>query len=242
MAFCSRCGNHLEGNERFCVKCGADLAATPPSATAPTAPVAPVAPIPQYAAPPAGYPAGGPVPVAVTIPAAQRRAPWGWIAIVVILAGIAFYYYHKEQTLLALIQNAINSDGSNGGGNNNSGGGNNGGGGGNNGGNNNSGGGPNLQQLMQQQNWATTGWNLSNGVVLVEGTWDNTSATNLATGTLVCTEYDANSNQIGTMSMHITGPINANTTYTWNTTNPLNMGAPVANLQKLGCGVTAVTV
>ena len=244
MAFCSKCGNHLEGNERFCVKCGADLAATPPSTTPPAAPVASPAPVAQYAAVPAGYPGGAPIPMAIPMPApAAKRVPWVWIVLTVLFAGVAFYYYHKEQTLLALIQNAINSNngggGNNGGGNNggNTGGGGN-GGGGNGGGNNGGGGGNNTQALMQQQVWQMTQWNQTGGDVVVQGTWTNNSTTTLTNGTLTCTEYDANSTQLGTLTDTLLGPIKGNMVYTFNS---INMGSPAANLNKLGCALTAIT-
>jgi predicted amidophosphoribosyltransferase len=54
-AFCSKCGTQLEGNERFCVKCGNDVtAAAPASAPAPVA----AAPPPRVAQPMAPPPVG----------------------------------------------------------------------------------------------------------------------------------------------------------------------------------------
>jgi hypothetical protein len=50
MAFCSSCGGHLEGNERFCAKCGADQTAQ--TAGAPAVPAA----APPAPAPPAAFP------------------------------------------------------------------------------------------------------------------------------------------------------------------------------------------
>jgi len=67
MAFCSSCGGQLEGNERFCVKCGADQTAKAGSAPAVQA-AAPPAPAPPAAFPPtpvqpfAGMPSHYPPP------------------------------------------------------------------------------------------------------------------------------------------------------------------------------------
>ncbi|MGA8110291.1 MAG: FxLYD domain-containing protein [Acidobacteriaceae bacterium] len=184
--------------------------------------------------------------MAIPMPApAAKRVPWVWILLTVLCAGVAFYYYHKEQTLLALIQNALNGS-NNGGGNNggnsggggNNGGGGNGGGGGNSGGNNGSGGGNNTQALMQQQVWQMTQWNQTGGNVVVQGTWTNNSTTTLTNGTLTCTEYDANSTQLGTLTDTLLGPIKGNMVYTFNS---INMGSPAANLNKLGCALSAIT-
>jgi len=238
MAFCSKCGNHLEGNERFCVKCGADLAATPPAATPPAAPSPAIAaPVAQYAAP-AGYPVPG--GIAVPMPAAvpAKRLPWVWIAITLVLAGVAFYYYHKEQTLVALIQNAINNSNSNGGGTTNN------GGGGNNNGGGAGGGGNNLAAVMQQQVWHQTAWQVTNGAVIVQGTWENNGTTSIANGTLTCTEYDANTQQLGTLTTTLYGPSNGpilgGNTYTYNS---INMGAATSSaLNRLGCSLTNVSL
>lgn len=244
MAFCSKCGNHLEGNERFCVKCGADLAATPPSATPPAAPAPSVAaPAAQYAVP-AGYAPPGSVPVAMQIPAASpKRLPWLWIVICLALAGTAFYYYHQTQLLQAEIArykpiiDLLNdtTGGDKGNGNNNNNGGGPGGGGGDGGGNN-------TQALMQQQVWHQTAWQVSNGVVVVQGTWQNNSGTSIRSGTLTCSEYDANNQPLGSLSTTLygpsDGPVLGGNIYTYNS---LNMGAPAANLDKLGCALTSLT-
>ncbi|HEY5212882.1 MAG TPA: zinc ribbon domain-containing protein [Acidobacteriaceae bacterium] len=101
--FCSKCGAQLEGNERFCVKCGHDVtaagAAPAPVATAPPPP--PMAPPPQgYAAsPPPGYGAPGPIPVmGVPPPAEPKKNNMMWAVIAIAAAAGGWYYYHNQQT------------------------------------------------------------------------------------------------------------------------------------------------
>lgn len=118
--FCSKCGTQLEGNERFCVKCGNDVTAAgtapAPIAAAPVAVAQPIAlppagyaapppqgyaapPPPGYGAPPPpGYGAPGPIPVIgmppPVAPQKKNSAMWGVIAIA--LAAGGWYYYHNN--------------------------------------------------------------------------------------------------------------------------------------------------
>lgn len=255
MAFCSKCGNHLEGNEKFCVKCGADLTTSPPLATPPTAPP-PAPPAPPYAA---GYPAGGPMPIAVAVPPPPaKRGVWGWLAVIAVLLGSTAFYYNKAQHPDAAACAAVNNNnggnnggsgnggGGNGGGGNNgggSGGGNTGGGnsgGGNNGGGNGGGGnnGPSLQALLQQQTVDFT-WAVTNNVVLVQAKWTNNSTSNFTNGILTCVQYNAGGSQLSSSTNTLLGPVNANTI---NTYNNVNMGAPSQGLDKLGCSMTNLTL
>ena len=99
--FCSKCGAQLEGNERFCVKCGNDVTG------AAAAPVAqPPAPVP----PPPGFPAHVPMPfvapgqlpmsVAMPPPAPAHKSGMLWIVIIAALAGGGWYYYtHTPQSV-----------------------------------------------------------------------------------------------------------------------------------------------
>lgn len=103
MAFCSNCGNQLEGNERFCVKCGKDLSAK--SATTATAPVAAPPPPAATALPvmppvPGAYVAPGAIPVAVAVsPApAKRGGMFGTVIVVLALLGGGWYYYKHKPT------------------------------------------------------------------------------------------------------------------------------------------------
>ena len=103
--FCGKCGAQLEGNERFCVKCGHDVtAAGAVPAAAPTpvaaAPPPPLAPPPQgYAAPPPpGYGAPGPIPVmGVPPPAPPKKNNMMWAVIAIAAAAGGWYYYHNNQ-------------------------------------------------------------------------------------------------------------------------------------------------
>ncbi len=105
MAFCNHCGAQLEGDERFCVKCGNDVkaqAAAPAAAvSAPaTAPAAPI-PVAQPAAPPPMYAAPGQFPVAMAVPPpAQSKHGWIWGVIIVALVLYGLYYVgtHNKQT------------------------------------------------------------------------------------------------------------------------------------------------
>jgi len=219
MAFCSKCGNHLEGNERFCVKCGADLAATPPSAAPPAAAASPVSPVAQYATP-AGYPPGS-MPIAVAVPPqpVPKRAPWGWLAIIVVLLGVAGYWYNQAQHVNPPVPTpspapapgpapAPNPNPA-----------------------------PNPQSLLQQQVLQMT-WQLVSNVVTAQIQWTNNSTMNVASGMAVCTQYDASGNKLSTWNETLTGPINAGTT--GNFTN-VTLGAPTQGLDKLGCALSTVT-
>ncbi len=215
MAFCSKCGNHLEGNERFCVKCGTDLAATPPSATPPAAP-APAPPIPHYAMP-AGYPQGTPMPFAVAVPPqpAPKRAPWGWLAIIAVLLGVSGYWYNQAQHVNPPVPapspapNPAPTPNPS----------------------------PAPGALLQQQVLQMT-WQLVSNVVTAQIQWTNNSSTNIASGVAVCTQYDAGGNKLSTWSETLTGPVNAGTTGSF--TN-VALGAPSQGLDKLGCTLTTVT-
>lgn len=100
-AFCSKCGTQLEGNERFCVKCGNDVLA-PAGAPA----VAPMtsAPPPGYLAAPAHMPfvAPGQLPMSVAMPppAPAHKSGMLWLVIIVALAAGGWYYYkHTPQSV-----------------------------------------------------------------------------------------------------------------------------------------------
>lgn len=100
-AFCSKCGTQLEGNERFCVKCGNDVmaAAGAPAAAPPMA----SAPPPGYAAPahmPFVAPGQVPMSVAMPPPAPAHKSGMLWLVIIVALAAGGWYYYkHTPQSV-----------------------------------------------------------------------------------------------------------------------------------------------
>lgn len=105
MAFCGNCGAQLEGNERFCVKCGRDttLQAAAPAASAPVASAAPPPVQPIAAMPPGAYAAPpGAIPVAMMPPQAQQKrgGTMGLIIVLAALAAVGYYYYthHKPIT------------------------------------------------------------------------------------------------------------------------------------------------
>ena len=87
MAFCSSCGAQLAGDERFCVKCGADQTA---KAAAPIPP-------PPYAAPlyPQGLP--GQPPIILGAPPAQsKQNRWIWAVVIVAVLGAGYYYNEQH--------------------------------------------------------------------------------------------------------------------------------------------------
>ncbi len=99
--FCNKCGAQLEGNERFCVKCGNDVTAGA-AASAPAAAAA--------APPPQGYPAHASIPVlapgqvpmsvAMPPPAPAKKSGVIWLVIIAALAAGAWYYYkHTPQSV-----------------------------------------------------------------------------------------------------------------------------------------------
>jgi len=107
MTFCGKCGAQLQGDERFCVACGADVSAqtastaavTSAPATAP-APGTPVPPRPVAPIQPTGfngpYAAPGQIPVVVGMPPpAQPKRGWMWVAVIVVVLG-GLYYIGKH--------------------------------------------------------------------------------------------------------------------------------------------------
>jgi hypothetical protein len=103
MAFCGNCGNQLQGDERFCVKCGHDVsapAAAPVAAAGATPPSQPMAVVaPMQPAAPAQYAAPGAIPVAVAVPQApQKRGGLLGTVIVIALVAAGLYYYSKHET------------------------------------------------------------------------------------------------------------------------------------------------
>ena len=102
MAFCGNCGNQLQGDERFCVKCGRDVSASAVAATAASTaqPVQPMAAVQQMQpAAPVQYAAPGAIPIAVALPQAPpKRGGWLGTVIVIVLAVGGWYYYSRHKT------------------------------------------------------------------------------------------------------------------------------------------------
>lgn len=110
MAFCASCGNQLEDNARFCVKCGADqitpdrgaqTAGGAPSAAATAAPEQRLAATPQQDPPPAQHPFPiGFAPAMPMPPAPAKRSGWIWALVIggAILFGLYYHDTHSKQT------------------------------------------------------------------------------------------------------------------------------------------------
>jgi zinc-ribbon domain len=94
MTTCSKCGAQLQGDERFCVKCGNDMSAQPAVAAS----AVPVVQAPQ-AMQPAAYAMPGGIPVAVPLPmpAPQKKRGLVWVLVVLGVLVLAYYYHAKHQ-------------------------------------------------------------------------------------------------------------------------------------------------
>lgn len=95
MAFCSSCGAVLEGDSRFCAKCGHDQTAKASGApaAAPAAPMGPPLNTPFMASGPVPMPMG-PGPVQMPTPAPVQKSGMMWVAALVVAAGGYYYYTH----------------------------------------------------------------------------------------------------------------------------------------------------
>src|ERR1700722_2723502 len=99
MAFCNSCGAQLEGDSRFCAKCGADQAAKAGGAP-PPAPAVPMAPGPNtpYMAPgQVPFPMGAPGQVPMPPAAPVHKSGMMWAAALIVAAGGYYYYTHYMQ-------------------------------------------------------------------------------------------------------------------------------------------------
>ncbi|MGB7742914.1 MAG: zinc ribbon domain-containing protein, partial [Terracidiphilus sp.] len=88
MTTCSKCGAQLQGDERFCVKCGNDMSAQPAAAAS----AVPAAQMMQPAGM-AAYAMQGGIPVAVPLPmpAPAKKVGLTWVVIVIGLLVLAYY-------------------------------------------------------------------------------------------------------------------------------------------------------
>jgi hypothetical protein len=227
MAFCSKCGAQLEGNERFCRGCGHDLSAAGAAASAPGAAAAsfaapaaaqPVAPYPQF------YPAAGQIPI-VTIPQEVPKHH-GWIWGVIIVAGILYGLYYigshdqqnqpQGQSPTQQPGTAPPPAGA-------------------------QPGGPNAALLKQQV--LTLQWRVANGdVQLYNQKWDNRSNVAIVAASAECDQLDQNG------SVLLKKPIDLE-----DQTDPalqpgytkefddLDIGPAVQGVSNVNCGIVAVT-
>lgn len=214
MAFCSNCGNQLEGNERFCGKCGSDVSAkTGPAAgpvaagpiavprAVPSAAMPPAQPVQPMAAMPGMYAAPGAIPMAVAMPPqapAKRGITLGTVVIIAALAAAGYYYYKNYYVPEHQKQN---------------------------------GGAAALGKLQAfDAHWQTV-----NGYIeLTNGKWTNNSTVAVQSATLECDQYDAGGNDLDQMRTTLTGPVNPGGTDSF---NPFNMGAVANNLNKVTCTI-----
>lgn len=254
-AFCSKCGAHVEENERFCPKCGNDVtaaAATPavaPVAPAPVPVAQPVAPPPPvysapppqgYAAPPQpppsyptppvqGYGAPGPIPVVVPPAEGGKNNNMLWLVIAVAAAAGGWYYYHKPPEPTPQTQNPPAQPG---------------------------GappqpatpaqpggpgpGGPNAA-LVQQQQWSSQEQPVNGQVQVQNGKWVNGAAVAITTAVLECDQYDANQAVLAQNQTNLTlsnPPLTPGGNATFNS---FNAGQIVQNVNSVNCGIVAVT-
>ena len=216
MAFCGNCGNQLQGDERFCVKCGRDTSAqpttaaavaTPPPPAATTAPVAPpmqaVRPVPpppmQIPAAPGPYPPG---PVPIVVPQTQKHGgATGLIILVVLLAG-AGYYYYTHRTPPAPAKPAVDN-----------------------------------ATLTKQQAFDAHWDNINGFIQISSGKWTNNSQYPVQSATLECDQYDASGSDLDQMRTTLNGPLQPGATDSF---NPFQMGAVANNLTRVTCTIVHV--
>ena len=242
MAFCSSCGGHLESNERFCAKCGADQtaqaagapavpAAAPqvlaPQAAVPPPPAQPFSGMPQQFPPPPGQPFSGmppqfPSPIIMGAPPGAQPAsknPLTWLIVAAVIFGLWYIGTHDKDS------------------NQNPGGTPTGqtqpgpGGGGGGGGNQN-------QAIIAAQKFTEGGYNAVNGQIQVtQGQWINGSNVPLQAAQLGCEQMDANGQNLTQDQVTLTGPAPAGATVTLPT---FSIGAEAQGAAKVNCKITAV--
>ncbi len=212
MAFCSNCGNQLESNERFCVKCGNDVTAKAgPVAVPASSPAvpravqsAPMLPVQPMAAMPGTYAAPGPIPVAMTMPLqppAKRGVTLGTVILVAALVAGGYYYYKNHFPPATEKQKGGNAE------------------------------------LAKQQAFDAH-WQTVNGFIqLTNGKWTNNASVAIQSATLECDQFDSGGNNLDQMRTTLTGPVNPGGTDTF---NPFNMGAVANNLNKVTCSILYV--
>ncbi len=265
MAFCSKCGAQLEGNERFCVKCGNEVGAVPAAVPAAT-PVAPaavppvIAPVavppafgvpaaPPVAPPPYGMPgqmgAPGQIPVVLGAPPAPAKKGGGWIWGLLIVAAVLYGLYYIGSHNPPPGQGGTQPAGT----------------------apqpgiapsatpvaqnpgaapgpaapvqpNDPGPGGPN-EALVQMQSFAGS-WRAANGYVeIYNAKWTNRSNVNLSAAVLECDQYAQNGEVLSQQRANLTGENHAGGS--WVPNNSFTMGQIVQGLNNVNCGIVGVT-
>jgi hypothetical protein len=233
MAFCSSCGGQLEGNERFCVKCGADQSAKAGGAPA-VQPPPPQAPPPQAAYPPQPYPAmppqypppHGQIPIMMPPPAPAKSNKGLLIVIVVaaVLGGGYYYNQHYQQnpapTPAPQTQPTPQTQP-----------------------------GPqtppaapapagNNQALVAQQQLACR-WQAVNGnIVITQAQWTNSSTVAIQAASMEIQQVAAAGQIVAQNQTTLTGPVQPGQTQTFNT---IQMGAAAQGVTQVNCGIVGVT-
>ena len=227
MAFCKNCGTQLQGDERFCPSCGADVSAKPlstpvatPGAPPPAPPVAakpPVAP-PQAAPPPAQfqpvqnmppgvYPPPGAFPYAVIQPPPQpKRGGAIWtILIIAALIGGGYYYAHIPKPPAPPGPNPPSAPSS---------------------------------ALVSQEAFDAH-WQAVNGYIQISnGKWTNNATVPVQSSTLECDQYDSGGSDLAQMKPTLNGPVQAGSYATF---SPFQMGAVTVNVNRVTCTIVGVT-
>jgi hypothetical protein len=224
MAFCSNCGNQLDGSERFCAKCGSEVSAKAGASAAepvaapgspspravqstPAQPVQPVTAMPgAYAAPGAYAPPPGAIPLPVAVaqqPPAKKGVTFGTLVIVAALGLGGYYYYthdYAKNHSPALSQSQNGS-----------------------------------AAVLGKQQAFDAHWQTVNGFVqLTNGTWTNHANVAIQSATLECDQYDSAGNDLDQMRTTLNGPVQPGATDTF---NPFTMGAVASNLNKVTCTI-----
>jgi hypothetical protein len=259
MAFCGNCGSQLQGDERFCVKCGHDVRANgtaAPGASAPaavasapaatasaTAHPAAAAPPAQYAAPqqqyaapqpvvaaPPHYAMPGQVPVGVGVPPAPaKKNGLMWLIVAVAVVGLG-YYYHKSHSQTTTTQPGPATPGAN---------------------PSQPGSapqpgvavqpgdpGPSSASLVQAQHFSGQ-WRVVNGSVEVyDLRWTNGSNEVMQSSVLECDQYSANDEVLAQFRTTLNGPVQAGGVGTY---NPFMMGAEAQGLKAVNCAFVGAT-
>ncbi len=212
MAFCKSCGTQLQGDERFCVGCGADVSAKPASTPAP-APVAgpvpgtPVPPNPAAAAKhvvaiPGPFAPPGTIPITVAMPqqAPAKHGGLVWILIVLAVLGAGYYYSTKPKP-------PAPAD-------------------------------PNAKAALIKQQAFDAHWQAVNGFVQVSnGKWTNNATVAIQSSTLECDQYDSSGTDLAQMRTTLNGPVQPGNSTTF---NPFQMGAVATNVNRVTCTIVHV--
>ena len=217
MAFCSSCGGHLESNERFCAKCGADQTAQ--TAGAPAVPAAaPQAAIPLPPVQPfAGMPPQFPSPVIMGAPPgapAAGKNPLMWLVAAGVVFGLWYIGTHdKDSQTPGTTPAPQTQPGPGGGGNQN-------------------------QAIIAAQKFTEGGYSAANGQIQVtQGQWLNGSNIAVAAVKLGCEQFDANGQNLTQDQVTLTGPAPPGATVTLPT---FSIGAAAQGVAKVKCAITDV--